>query len=489
VSGLRTSSDLELLVRVRRDDGEPLHQQLEAEIREAIRGGRLEAGSVVPSSRALARDLGLSRGVVIEAYEQLVAEGYLATRPGGATRVAEAAARRQTATVEPAAQPPRIDFRYGRPDVSQFPRAVWLRSLRRVLNEAPNDRLSYGDGHGAPELRTALAAYLDRVRGTCAHPDHIVITTGFAQGIGLIVRVLRATGARRLAVEDPSLDESRAMARAAGLEVIGIPVDEAGMRVEALEQSNADAVLVTPAHQMPTGGVLPADRRQALVAWAKARDGLIIEDDYDAEYRYDRTPIGAIQGLAPGRVIYGGSGSKTLAPGLRLGWLLAPPSIVEALATAKEAADRGSPIIEQLAFADFLARGEFDRHLRRMRPLYRGRRDALLSTLRQRLPDLRPVGASAGLHVLAWLPPRSTEAEIIEAAARRGLGVYGLAKYWMSGGPAGLLFGYATLSEAVIEEGVALLAATFDELRGRGKRWRPRTRGSQPQLQTMVSDG
>jgi GntR family transcriptional regulator / MocR family aminotransferase len=463
---LRTSSELELLVQLRRDGPEPLHQQLEAEIREAIRAGRLEAGTVVPSSRALARDLGLSRGVVIEAYEQLAAEGYLATRPGGTTSVAEAAARRQASAVEPPAVPSHhVDFRSGRPDVSQFPRSVWLRSLRRVLIEAPSERFSYLGGRGAPELRRALAAYLDRVRGTCAHPDSFVITTGYAQAFGLTVRVLQAMGARRLAMENPSLEDSRAIAQAAGLQVIGVPVDDLGLRVDELERSPADAVLVTPAHQMPTGAVLPPERRAALVAWAKARNGLIIEDDYDAEYRYDRTPIGAIQGLAPERVIYAGSSSKTLAPGLRLGWLLAPHALISALADAKEAADRGSPILEQLAFADFLERGEFDRHLRRMRPIYRRRRDALLSALKREVPALRPVGASAGLHVLAWLPAGMRESAVIEAAANKGVGVYGVEKHWMSGGPSGLLFGYAGLSEPVIAEGVELLAAALEDLR------------------------
>ena len=462
---LRTSSELDLLVQLHRDRPEPLHQQLEAEIREAIRGGRLEAGAVVPSSRALANDLGLSRGVVIEAYEQLAAEGYLDTRPGGTTRVAEAAARRQPSAVEPDAAPSyRVDFRSGRPDVSQFPRSLWLRSLRRVLNEAPSNRFTYLGGRGAPELRNALASYLDRVRGTCAHPDNLVITTGYAQAFGLTVRVLQAMGARRLAMEDPSQEDSRAIARAAGLDVIGIPVDDLGLRIDELERSAADAVLVTPAHQMPTGAVLPPERRAALVAWANARNGLIIEDDYDAEYRYDRTPIGAIQGLAPDRVIYAGSSSKTLAPGLRLGWLLAPHELIPALAEAKEAADRGSPILEQLAFADFLARGEFDRHLRRMRPIYRRRRDALLSALQRELPAFRPVGASAGLHVLAWLPAGMEESAVSEAAARRGVGVYGLEKHWISDGPSGLLFGYAALSEPVIAEGVELLAAAIEDL-------------------------
>jgi GntR family transcriptional regulator/MocR family aminotransferase len=462
----RTSAAVEVLVQLRREHGSPLHQQLEAGLRDAIHHGRLQPRAVLPSSRQLARDLGLSRGVVVEAYDQLVAEGYLATRPGGATRVADTAAQPQEPAVRPDPPAHRIDFRSGRPDLSQFPRADWLRSLRRVLNVAPSERLGYLDGRGAPELRQALAAYLDRVRGTCAHPDNLLISTGFAQALALTAQVLHAAGIRRLAVEDPSQPDPRGIARGAGLEVIGIPIDDTGIRVDVLERTNADAVLVTPAHQMPTGAVLSPERRAELVAWANRMGGTIVEDDYDAEYRYDRTPIGAIQGLAPDRVVYAGSVSKTLAPGLRLGWLLAPASMVDALATAKEAADRGSPVIEQLAFADFLARGAFDHHLRRMRPIYRRRRDALLASLRRHLPELRPVGASAGLHVLAWLPPRLEEAEVVDAAAREGVGVYGLGSQRMTRvGPNGLLFGYASLSEAMIEEGVLLLASAMDAIR------------------------
>jgi GntR family transcriptional regulator/MocR family aminotransferase len=451
---------------MRREHGSSLHQQLEAGLREAIRSGRLQPRAVLPSSRALARDLGLSRGVVVEAYDQLAAEGYLTTRPGGATRVAEMATQPQAPPARAAPPAHRIDFRAGRPDLSQFPRADWLRSLRRVLNQAPNERLGYLDGQGAPELRQALAAYLDRVRGTFAHPDNILISTGFAQALALTSQVLHAAGASRLAVEDPSQPDPRSIARAAGLEVIGIPIDDTGIQVDVLERSSADAVLLTPAHQMPTGAVLSPERRAGLVAWANRMGRTIIEDDYDAEYRYDRTPVGAIQGLAPDRVVYAGSVSKTLAPGLRLGWLVAPASMVDALATAKEAADRGSPVIEQLAFADFLTRGAFDHHLRRMRPMYRRRRDALLAALRRHLPELRPVGASAGLHVLAWLPPGMDESEVVDAAARKGVGVYGLGSHRMAiKGPRGLLFGYAGLSEAAIEEGVLVLASAIDTMR------------------------
>jgi GntR family transcriptional regulator/MocR family aminotransferase len=195
-----------------------------------------------------------------------------------------------------------------------------------------------------------------------------------------------------------------------------------------------------------------------VLEWAGRRDALVVEDDYDAEYRYDRAPIGAMQGLAPDRVLYAGTASKTLAPGLRLGWLVVPPHLVDAVARAKALADRGSPVLDQLAFADFLATGEFDRHLRRMRPVYRRRRDTLVAALRAHAPALRPAGVAAGLHLIAYLPPGVAEEDVIAAAAERGVAAYGLAPYRLSPGPGALLFGYATLDEARIELGVRLVA-------------------------------
>ena len=223
---------------------------------------------------------------------------------------------------------------------------------------------------------------------------------------------------------------------------------------------------MTAAHQFPVGGALPAGARSALIAWAARTDAVIIEDDYDAEYRYDRAPVGAMQGLAPDRVVYAGSASKTLAPGLRLGWVLAPERFVDALAAAKLSADRGSPVLDQLAFADFLARGEFDRHLRRMRPIYRRRHDTLLGALADKLPDLRPAGDAAGLHLLTLLPPDLDEDAVVTAAAERGLGVYGIAPYRLTPGPPGLLFGYAALSERDIVAGIAVLADVLAQLPG-----------------------
>jgi GntR family transcriptional regulator/MocR family aminotransferase len=457
----------ELLIELRREIRVPLHRQVEASIRDGIRSGRLRLGASLPPTRTLAAELGISRGVVVEAYQQLAAEGYLTSRAGGYTQVAigpepvSAPARAAPADVL------RVDFGYGRADVSHFPRTAWLRSIRRVLTTTPNDRFGYLSGRGVSELHDALAEYLNRVRGASAKAENVVICNGYAQGIALIMQVLAKSGATRIAVEDPSADDdARPLAAALGLGVVGIPVDRNGIRVEVLERSDADALILTPSHQWPTGAVLSAESRTAALRWAKSRGALIVEDDYDAEYRYDRSPIGAMQGLAPDQVVYAGTASKTLAPGLRLGWLLVPRHLVGDVAAAKILADRGSPAIDQLTFADFLSRGEFDRHLRRMRPTYRRRRDTLLNALRERVPDLEPAGVAAGLHLVTWLPGDLDEAAVVEAAARMGLGVYGIAPYRISSeGEGGLIFGYAQLDERDIVEGVEVLAEVIALIR------------------------
>jgi GntR family transcriptional regulator/MocR family aminotransferase len=317
-----------VLVHVQRDGGVALHHQIEASIRDGIRAGRLARGIALPPTRLLARDLGVSRGVVVEAYQQLVAEGYLTSRAGGYTRVAidpETAARPEP--VVPA-NTVRIDFCPCRADGSQFPRRAWLRSIRRVLIEAAPEDFGYVSGRGAPALHHALVAYLNRVRGTSARPENIVICNGYAQGVGLIINALVKAGAKRLAVEDPSADDDAVpMARAAGLEVVGVPVDADGIRVDSLERTDADAVILTPSHQWPTGAVLAPDARAAALRWAQRRGALIVEDDYDAEYRYDRAPIGAMQGLAPDRVVYAAPPARPWRPGCGSGgWSCRPTS-------------------------------------------------------------------------------------------------------------------------------------------------------------------
>jgi GntR family transcriptional regulator / MocR family aminotransferase len=461
----KTRTDSELLVMLRHDEHVPLHRQIEASIREAIRAGQLPRGSSLPASRVLAADLGVSRGVVVEAYQQLTAEGYLASRSGGYTQVAAGPAPRAAAPPVTGAPRPAIDLSYGRADVSSFPRAAWLRAIRVALAEAPNEVFGYLTGRGVPQLRTAMADYLNRVRGTVADPEHMVICTGYAQGVTLLMGVLAAAGAKRIALEDPSsCDDALPAARAAGLDVAGIPVDSDGIRVDLLRDSGADAVILTPSHQWPTGSVLSAANRAAVIRWATERGAVIIEDDYDAEYRYDRTPVGALQGLAPEHVVYAGSASKTLAPGLRIGWFVLPARLTGPMAAAKIAADRGSPALEQMALAGFVTRGDFDRHLRRMRPVYRRRRDALLAALARDLPWLEPAGVSAGLHLVAWLPPHLDERAVVEAARRAGVGLDAVGPYRITNpGPGGLIFGYATVSERAIAEGVARLAQVIGE--------------------------
>ena len=460
----RTSSSPELLLPLDRTAPEPLHRQLERGLREAVRTGRLAPDAVVPSSRALADQLGTSRGVVVEAYEQLIAEGYLSSRPGGTTRVARGGARAPRSTIVTVGVPIEIDLRPGRPDLAQFPRSAWSRSVRRALIEAPGERLGYLDGRGVPELRMALAAYLDRVRGTSIDAADVVISSGFTQGLRLLVEALGRRGSAVVAIEDPAHLTSRLVITAAGGRLVPIPVDADGIRVDRLAHIGVDAVLVTPAHQYPTGVVLSPERRAALLAWSERSGALILEDDYDAEYRFDRAPVGALQGLAPDRVVYIGSASKTLAPGLRLGWLAAPRPVAEQLAEAKLLVDSGSPALDQLAFADFLSHGELDRHLRRVRPTYRRRREALLAVLARDLPEVTPVGTSAGLHVLAWLPPTVDEAALVTAARDAGIALEGVAASASPGSPVdragrgGLILGYGGADERAIARGVRRLA-------------------------------
>jgi GntR family transcriptional regulator / MocR family aminotransferase len=468
------SAQPELLVRLEHGAGAPLRVQVEDQLRGAVRAGRLGPGVALPSSRALARELGVSRGVVVEAYAQLAAEGYLVSRQGAPTRVSEAASPGPGKTPAPASErPPRFDFRTGRPDVSLFPRGVWLASLRRALRDAPDVRLDYGDPRGAPELRAALARYLGRVRGVACDPERVVVTSGMAQGLALFARAMVANGARRLAIEDPSSAPGRGQLASNGLEVTPVPVDDDGLRVRELERAPVDAVMVTPAHQFPLGVVLAPERRAALLDWATRCGAVVLEDDYDAEYRYDRQPVGAVQGLAPERVVYAGSISKTLAPGLRLGWLVVPERLLDAVTAAKASDDLGTPVVEQLALADFLERGELDRHLRRTRSVYRDRRDALVAALERLLPDCPPSGVAAGLHLVLRLPPGTDEHAVLGAARDRGVGLVGLSEHRIEPGPPALLLGYGRITEPAIPAAVEALADSLQSRAGAAADARP----------------
>ena len=458
-------------------DGEPLRVQLERQLREGVRTGRLAPGARLPPTRTLAEELGVSRGVVVEAYAQLAAEGFLTARQGAGTRVAASA----RGTVPVAGTVPdaaegwgarvRFDLRTGRPDLSAFPRSTWQAATAFVLRTIPDAALDYGDPRGAIELREALAEHLGRARGCAADAERVIATSGLSQGLSVLWAALRARGARRVAIEDPGWRGQRRTVLGAGLEAVPIGVDAHGIDVAALEGARADAVIVTPAHQFPTGVVLAPERRAALVAWARRTGGLIVEDDYDAEYRYDREPVGALQGLAPDVVAYAGTASKTLAPALRIGWLLVPESLARPVTQAKDDADHGSPVLEQLVLADLLRRGDVDRHLRRTRRRYRSRRDALVAALAEHLPEVEVSGAAAGLHVVAGLPPGLEEAAIARDARARGIALHALHADCTTIAPRApaLLLGYAALPEETLRRAVAELAQTLDQPSRRGQ--------------------
>jgi GntR family transcriptional regulator / MocR family aminotransferase len=459
---MKASSGIELMVRLDRGSPVSLHAQLEQQLREAVRAGRLRPGAPVPATRALAAELGVARGVVAEAYAQLGAEGYFVSRQGAPTRIAELAAA-APAPARPSSDgaAARFDFRPGAPDVSLFPRRAWAAALSRALRDAPDARFDYGDPAGAPELREALAVYLGRVRGAAADPAAVVVTSGMAQGLALAGRALRSLGVSRIGIEDPGSGPVHAQVAAIGLEAVPVATDEHGLDVAALERSGAEAVLVTPAHQFPTGVVLAPDRRAELLAWAAARDAFVFEDDYDAEYRYDRPPVGALQGLGPDRVIYAGSASKTLAPALRMGWMVVPERLVAAVLHEKHNDDRATPVLEQLGLADLLARGEVDRHVRRSRLVYRRRRDALIDALARHLPAARPQGAAAGLHLLVHLPAEVDEPALLAAARARGVGLAGLSEHRIAPAGPAVVLGYGRIAEAAIDRGVQALAAAL----------------------------
>jgi GntR family transcriptional regulator/MocR family aminotransferase len=461
MSNDRTTSSLELFVALDRRARTPLRAQLEEQLRVAIRSGRLEPEISLPSTRALAQSLGVTRGLIVECYAQLQAEGYLTARSGSGTQVAGGATVPDgPADAAQEAARPHIDFRPASPDPGLFPRRDWVAASRDAIRQAPDVAFGYGDPRGALELRQALSGYLGRVRGVQADPRRIVICAGFTQAKNLVWRVLRTRGAGRVALEDPGQPEVRRSVRRAGLTPVEIPVDAHGLRVQELDRVGADAVLVTPAHQFPTGAVLSPERRLALRHWARETGGVIFEDDYDAELRYDREPIGALQGLAPDAVIYCGSASKALGAGLRIGWLVCPPGWIDDVAEEKRAEDYGSPILDQLTFATLVASGRFDRHLRRVRIEYRNRRDALAQSLARLAPDVTLTGIAAGIQAVANLPPGADEQAIVTAAAQRDVGLYGMSAYRSTGAttPPALVLGYARLSDAAIPPAIERVA-------------------------------
>jgi len=447
---------------------------LERALRDAVRSGRLAAGSRLPSTRALAAELGLSRGTVSGAYDQLVAEGYFVARRGSGTEVAELVQRSADAAPAVADRAaPRHNLRPGAPDVTTFPTAAWLRSMRRALNVAPANAYGYNDARGRVELRNALADYLGRARGVLADPEQIVITSGYVQALSLLAHVLHETGTSAIAMEDPGLPFHREIVRRAGPDVIALPVDTRGARTDLLSSNTLSgidanavgAVVVTSAHQYPIGATLHPARRRRLIDWARITGGLIIEDDYDGEFRYDRQPVGALQGTAPDQVAYVGTASKTLGPGIRLAWIVLPRRLVALMADAKLYADHHTEALGQLALADLITSHAYDRHIRACRLRYRHRRDLLLDRLESRpahpAPGFELHGIAAGLHALISLPDFGPdERELLARAAEHNVAVEGLSTHWHGNGPRtqGLIVGYGTPTERAYPAALDALA-------------------------------
>jgi GntR family transcriptional regulator/MocR family aminotransferase len=472
----------ELLVRVDRSLGGSPGRQLEAQLREAIRSGTLAPGADLPSTRSLAEDLSVSRGVVVRVYAQLAAEGYLDLRQGAnpiVRGVPRSAPDRAPAARPVSASRLRYDLRPERPELSYFPRPAWLRALRHALSAAADADLGYTDPRGIEQLRREVATYLGRARGVAADPERIVITAGSTHTLSLLARVLVRRGAESIAFENPSHRLLYKVVGQSGLPAVGIAVDRHGLVVDALARTSAAAVVVSPAHQFPTGGVLSPERRTALLAWARRSGGVIVENDYDAEFRYDRAPIGAQQGLAPAHVAYIGSVSKTLAPGLRLGWAVLPPDLVAPVREEVWNSLLHLPSLDQLALADFLRRGEFDRHLRRMRKVYKRRRDVVVAALAEQLPQVRVSGVAAGLHVVLEFGPTQLEAAVVEQAIAHGVAIESLSEHTLPGyaGPRGLLVGYGAILEPAIPRAIEQLAAAIAAGSSNGTR-RPDARPS-----------
>ncbi|WP_354641764.1 PLP-dependent aminotransferase family protein [Kitasatospora camelliae] len=463
-----SGGDLHLDLSAGRARGLGLRASLEDAIRSAVRESRLAAGTRLPSSRALAADLGIARNTVAEAYAQLSAEGWLASRQGSGTVVAERGSGAAAAPLPGPPRPPavRYDLMPGRPDVSRFPRAAWLAAARRALAVAPHEVFSYGDPRGRIELRRALAGYLARVRGVRTDPERLLVCSGYTQGLALVCAALRERGLRTVAVEEYGLPSQHAVIAAAGLAAVPLPLDEGGARVGELPGSGAGLAVLTPAHQFPTGVPLRAARRAAAVDWARESGAVLLEDDYDGEFRYDRQPVGAVQALDPERVVYAGTASKSLAPGLRLAWLALPSWLVEPVMRHKELADGQSGALDQLALAELIVSGDYDRHVRRSRLQYRRRRDRLVSVLADRAPEVRVTGIAAGLHAVLRLPAGSPgEPELLRGAGRLGLSLNGLS--WCRapgavvdpGAPPALVIGYGTPPEHAFPGALEALCA------------------------------
>ena len=469
VPGIQTNLAWDALLDPGGQPPGPLHSRLTGALRAAIRSGRIGPGSALPPSRLLASELGCSRWAVTEAYQQLTAEGYVESQVGSGTRVVwqRQGTDRPLPPVDsgPRADRRLIDLAPGLPDLRLFPLDRWLAALRTAASGLPFRQLGYPTPGGEPQLREVLAEYLYRVRGAATRAADLSICGSVTDAVVRLCLAARAAGLAAVAVEDPGWTRLRDTVRATGLEVVPIPVDDQGMRVDLLDRHpEVGMVIVSPAHQFPTGVVLAPQRRTQLLEWARRVDGLIIEDDYDAEFRYDRRPVGTLQGIDPERVALAGSLSKTLSPALGIGWMATPERWTFQLSTRAP----GPGVLDQLALAGFISSGGYDRHLRSARSRYRQRRDALVSALHRRLPRAKVGGAAAGLHLLLEFPdsPALDAPAVVRRAADLGLELASARQYRVTNTTldSALVLGYGNLRDTDVPVAVARLAGALSDL-------------------------
>ena len=462
---------------------EALHRQIYAGLRSAVLSGKLAPGSRLPATRDLAEHLGVSRSVVLEAYDQLLAEGFVVGRSGSGTYVAQGLSTKVTQSKKPTrlrlsefgsaaadaaaslassgqAAKCLYDFKFGRSesDVEIFPFERWQRMLTRHARRASLTQLDYGPPAGNPVLREAICAHLSRSRAVVCDPSEVIIVSGSQQALDLIARVLLDRG-ERVAIENPSYQGTRQILSAAGAHLVPVMVDREGLNPAALPR-RARLCFVTPSHQFPTGTILSLSRRVALLEWANDTNAVIIEDDYDGEFHYDGQPIESLQGLdSHGRVIYVGTFSRTVFPSLRVGYLVVPKQLVSPFTGAKWLNDQHSGVLEQQTLAEFITTGAYERHLRRLQRKNSARREALLQAIQEHLNGQVEVsGAGAGAHVALWPKVRGSESSFLQRAAERGVGIYGMSQYFLAKpSRTGFLLGYSRMREAEIREGIRRL--------------------------------
>lgn len=462
---------------------DPLFQQVYRGLRDRILSGAFPAGSKLPSTRALAEEFGVSRTVVVVAYEQLLAEGFAVGRAGSGTYVSAAmvkpearksefsvdlrlsgfgrAARRASPKLR-AYQGRRrtfpYNFAYGRSDVDTFPFEMWRRVLLRCSRKASVAGLDYGPSAGSQALREGICAHLCRSRAVVCDPSQVVVTSGSHQALDIICRVLIRPG-DPVILENPSYEGTTEIVRASGARILPVSVDREGLNPNRLP-NRGQVVFVTPSHQFPTGAILPLARRIELLRWAKERSAIIVEDDYDGEFRYEGHPLESLQGLdSDGRVIYVGTFSRTVFSSLRIGYMVVPKRLIEVFSSAKWLCDRQSATLEQEALAEFIASGTYERYLRRVRRRNASRRQALLEAIHSYLRDrVEVTGDGAGAHIVIWPRKPVSESHVITQAALKGVGVYEISPYFLKPGSCtGILLGYSRLNEKQITEGIRRL--------------------------------